>query len=1016
MAYLDENQIGEVTEVTGAAIIIRTDGSQETATLGTEIFEGDIVETSDGGAVNIGFVDDSSFAVSSDARIAIDEFVFDPASEAGAQDFSVMKGVFMYTSGLIGRENPDSVEIDTPVGSIGIRGTIIGGNINPDGESQVTVIEGAIVVRNEGGEQLLSTQYDTVRLNSIDMAPSSVETLSVERVANDYGAIKDVSADLFSSFNDQMNEQGASEGLDESSVSEDVQAQEGKSEQESTETNTDANNPELKSMGEPTIEQGEKIKQGSSDIKLENKSDELRDLTSTDVRIFKARTPNKLVFKQGGDVDENETSGTPVGRVGPKNPTDANLTYTLTDDAGGLFIINANTGVIRLNSMAGDYESLSDKFYDIKVRATHPRSGQTREFDLRVDLNDLNDETPTNLTLSNNTMNEGAVGVIGTLDATDADANDTLSYSLSNDPSGLFEIVGNQLQLRTGSSLDFEAAASHSIDVEVQDAAGNATTQTFTITVSDANEVAEITNNTAANINEGTLGNNISVADLTFTEVDTVQTTSFATNDSRFQVIDNAGQLQLVALSSAIFDFETESSITVSITQTDGSNTYSDYNVVVNVADLIDEAPTDISLNTTTLAENTAGGSVVANLTTTDADAGDSHTYAIDGGHALFEIVGNEVRVRTGAQINYEAATSHSFDVTTTDSNGLTYTENVTINVTNDITEIQDIKLALKDVYDVTSGIKGVIDRETDGAAIGEIKLNATDVGQYDATDFNITGTYSDNASAAQNLSDIFEVIQDAGAFILKLQAGYSIENLNEIHNGGGQIGTLGMSGDISTITVDIDGQSHNIDFTTRIATNIEDHIANQGDDFILQNVDGVVFGTNGDDNFVVKNSTFKLIRGGSGHDTIRFDDTLGGNSDILDLTSTQSNLAHFSADLKGIEEIIISNASTEVDNILKMNVEDILDLLKTSDTQIGGKNIFKVTAADITNPGYKSDVEFYANGVHERLDQVDIDGQAGADFVANGTQNIDGHTYYVFEHDLGNVLLDANLANGATG
>jgi hypothetical protein len=210
MAYLDENQIGEVTEVTGAAIVIRTDGSEEQITLGTEIFEGDIVETTDAGAVNIGFIDDSSFAVSSDARIAIDEFVFDPASEAGAQDFSVLRGVFMYTSGLIGRENPDSVEIDTPVGSIGIRGTIIGGNINPDGESQVTVIEGAIVVRNNGGEQLLTTQYDTVRLNSMDMAPSSVETLSVDRVANDYGAIKDVSSDLFSSFNDQMSEQGAS--------------------------------------------------------------------------------------------------------------------------------------------------------------------------------------------------------------------------------------------------------------------------------------------------------------------------------------------------------------------------------------------------------------------------------------------------------------------------------------------------------------------------------------------------------------------------------------------------------------------------------------------------------------------------------------------------------------------------------------------------------------------------------------------------------------------------------------
>jgi len=120
MAYTKSNQIGEITEVTGVAKIIRTDGTEETVTLGTEVFQGDIVETSDAGAVNIGFIDDSSFAVSNDARISIDEFVFDPETEGGVQDFSVMKGVFMYTSGLIGRENPDQVEIDTPVGSIGI--------------------------------------------------------------------------------------------------------------------------------------------------------------------------------------------------------------------------------------------------------------------------------------------------------------------------------------------------------------------------------------------------------------------------------------------------------------------------------------------------------------------------------------------------------------------------------------------------------------------------------------------------------------------------------------------------------------------------------------------------------------------------------------------------------------------------------------------------------------------------------------------------------------------------------
>ena len=212
--------IGAVTEVTGEAIVIRTDGTQETVTLGTEIFQGDIVETSGDGAVNINFIDESQFALSEDARVAMDEFVFDPATESGDQDFTVMQGVFMYTSGLIGRENPDAVEIDTPVGSIGIRGTIIGGKILPEGQgdSQITVIEGAIVVRNDAGEQLLSNQYDTVSLRSMHTPPSEVQQLSVEKVANDYGAVKNVSVNLFSSFQDQMQQEGPSDGLDSKSI------------------------------------------------------------------------------------------------------------------------------------------------------------------------------------------------------------------------------------------------------------------------------------------------------------------------------------------------------------------------------------------------------------------------------------------------------------------------------------------------------------------------------------------------------------------------------------------------------------------------------------------------------------------------------------------------------------------------------------------------------------------------------------------------------------------------------
>lgn len=198
----DASPVGIIREATGEATVIHTTGVVEKAGIGTPIYEGDIVETKAGGAINITFIDDTTFAVSENARMAIDEYVFDPATQGGESNFSVLRGVFVFTSGLIGREDPDDVQIETPVGSIGIRGTTIMGHINPDGESQITVVEGAIVVRNTTGETTLSQQFETVKISGMNAPMGDADVLNANQVANDYNVIRSVSAPLFSTFDD----------------------------------------------------------------------------------------------------------------------------------------------------------------------------------------------------------------------------------------------------------------------------------------------------------------------------------------------------------------------------------------------------------------------------------------------------------------------------------------------------------------------------------------------------------------------------------------------------------------------------------------------------------------------------------------------------------------------------------------------------------------------------------------------------------------------------------------------
>lgn len=194
----DESPVGAVQEVTGHATLIHPDGQKESIAKGTLIHQGDVVET-DGAnaAVNIQFIDESSIVVSENARLAIDEYVFDPSSAGGATNVSILRGLFVYTSGLIGRNDPDDVNIHTPMGSIGIRGTTIAGNV---GTGQITVLEGAIVLHGlDGSEITLDSQYETARFDTSG-GVSHAGHMSAQDFTVNFGAVKAVSPALFNAL------------------------------------------------------------------------------------------------------------------------------------------------------------------------------------------------------------------------------------------------------------------------------------------------------------------------------------------------------------------------------------------------------------------------------------------------------------------------------------------------------------------------------------------------------------------------------------------------------------------------------------------------------------------------------------------------------------------------------------------------------------------------------------------------------------------------------------------------
>ncbi len=118
-------QAGFVEKMRGAASTLSA-GKATALTVGSVVHAGDLVSTSENARLLIRFNDQSSLTMGENAKMAIDELVYVPAGrepERGEQSLKFVKGVFEFISGKIAHSDTRQVAINTPVATIGIRGT-----------------------------------------------------------------------------------------------------------------------------------------------------------------------------------------------------------------------------------------------------------------------------------------------------------------------------------------------------------------------------------------------------------------------------------------------------------------------------------------------------------------------------------------------------------------------------------------------------------------------------------------------------------------------------------------------------------------------------------------------------------------------------------------------------------------------------------------------------------------------------------------------------------------------------
>ncbi|MEP7184319.1 MAG: FecR family protein [Rhodanobacter sp.] len=111
-----------VKNVTGVVKVTRRQKTFD-ATSGTTLQVSDHVVTAPGASAAIVFRDGTLLTLGSGADILVRDYVFAPKENRFAFELYLARGSAIYESGKIGKLSPQSVKVETPRATVGVRGT-----------------------------------------------------------------------------------------------------------------------------------------------------------------------------------------------------------------------------------------------------------------------------------------------------------------------------------------------------------------------------------------------------------------------------------------------------------------------------------------------------------------------------------------------------------------------------------------------------------------------------------------------------------------------------------------------------------------------------------------------------------------------------------------------------------------------------------------------------------------------------------------------------------------------------
>ena len=384
---------------------------------------------------------------------------------------------------------------------------------------------------------------------------------------------------------------------------------------------------------------------------------------------------------------ENQTL---VGTVTSSDPDGGTPQYTLIgSDDDAQFNIDINTGALSFNT-APNFEAPvdgdTDNNYQLTVRVEDGNGGfATQSVTVSVtDVDEFDIGSISDSDVGANEVSEGAstgatVGV--TAFADDADATDSITYTLDDSAGGLFTIDGSTGIVTLNGTLDRETATSHGIVVRATSTDLSFTTQGYTITVLDVNDTPPvITPAQVFDIDEDASVND-SVGSVVATDADTTGTLSgwaitAGNSDGVFAINSSTGEITIADTTN--LNHEVADQYTLTIEVSDGVATVNE-TVTIDIND-VNEAPTFTSTAITSATEDVFYSYLI---TANDVDDGDTPSFSAITLPAWLTLVdnGDGTATLSGTPTNSEVG-GHSVDIQISDGS-LTANQAFTVTVVN---------------------------------------------------------------------------------------------------------------------------------------------------------------------------------------------------------------------------------------------------------------------------------------------------------------------------------------------